>query len=475
MEIVGRQLEQKALRQYATTHKPEFVAVYGRRRVGKTFLIKETFKNDFTFYVAAIANSNLDEQLHNFNVALNQYGNVLYPKATTWFAAFKQLINLLENTKKKGKKVIFIDEMPWMDTHKSRFISALEYFWNSWADTRTDVLLIVCGSATSWIINKLINSRGGLHNRVTRRMHIEPFTLKECEDYFRSNKIALSRYQITENYMIMGGIPYYLSLVEKGKSIAQNIDALFFSKSGALRNEFQNLYVSLFSKHDNHIKVVEALAKKKKGLTRKEIAESTNLLTGGTLTKTLEELEQCNFIDTYIDYDAKSKYQLHQLTDPYTLFYMNYIKAHRNTDENYWSKMIDNAKHRAWSGYAFEQVCLAHKKQIKEKLGISGIISNISSWISKKPANKDSKGAQIDLLIDRNDNLINLCEIKYSKTEFSIDKKYEQALQNKVEIFRQETKTKKAIHITMITTFGLKRTPYFDSIQSEITMDDLFR
>lgn len=474
MKITGRVAEQTALKEYALSDKPEFVAVYGRRRVGKTFLIKETFKNEFAFHVTAIANSNLKEQLHNFNTALNQYGNLFYPQATTWFDAFRQLINLLENTKKKGKKVIFIDEMPWMDTHKSRFINALEHFWNSWADTKPDMLLIVCGSATSWIINKLINSRGGLHNRVTRRMYIEPFTLKECEDYFQNNHIILNRHQIAESYMIMGGIPYYLSLIEKGKSLTQNIDALFFSKNGALRDEFQNLYASLFVNHGNHIRVVEALAKKKKGLNRAEITEITGLSTGGTLTKTLEELEQCGFIEVYNDFDAKSKYQLYQLIDPYTLFYINYIKNQKNPDESFWSKLIDNAQHKAWSGYAFEQVCLKHKKQIKEKLGITGILSTMASWISRKPTN-GSHGAQIDLLINRNDNLINLCEIKYSKTKFSIDKKYDKELQNKVEVFRQETGTKKAIHTTMITTYGVKRNAYYGNIQSEVTMDDLFR
>lgn len=474
MRIVGRLTEQTALKEYISSNKPEFVAVYGRRRVGKTFLIKETFKNEFTFHVTAIANSNLKEQLYNFNTALNQYGDVFYPQAATWFDSFRQLINLLENTKKKGKKVIFIDEMPWMDTHKSRFINALEHFWNSWADAKPDILLIVCGSATSWIINKLINSRGGLHNRVTKRMYIEPFTLKECEEYFHSNNIVLTRYQITENYMIMGGIPYYLSLIEKGKSLTQNIDTLLFSKNGALRYEFQNLYASLFTNYDNHIKVVEALAKKKKGLTRAEITEITNLSTGGTLTKILEELEQCGFIDTYKDFGAKSKYQLYQLVDPYTSFYINYIKTQKNPDENFWSKLIDNAQHRAWSGYAFEQVCLAHQKQIKEKLGIAGILSNITSWKSKKSTD-GNRGAQIDLLIDRNDNLINLCEMKFSKTEFSIDKKYNEELQNKVEVFRRETETNKAIHITMVTTHGVKRNSYYGNIQSEVTMEDLFR
>lgn len=465
--------EQKSLKEYASSDNPEFLAVYGRRRVGKTFLIKETFKNDFTFHVTAIANSSLKEQLYNFNASLNKYGGVFYPQVTTWFDSFRQLINLLENSNKKGKKVIFIDEMPWMDTHKSRFINALEHFWNSWADSRPDILLIVCGSATSWIINKLINSRGGLHNRVTKRMYIEPFTLRECEEYFRNKNIVLSRYQIIENYMIMGGIPYYLSLLEKGKSLPQNIDLLFFAKNGALRNEFNNLYASLFQNYENHIKVVQALAKKTKGLTRAEITKETGLTTGGTLTKTLEELEQCGFITPYRSLEAKSKYQLYQLVDPYTLFYINYIQNQRVTDENFWSNIIDNSKHRAWSGYAFEQVCLAHIKNIKNKLGIAGIMTTTASWKSKK-AGEGEKGAQIDLLIDRNDNLINICEMKYSKGEFVISKSYDEELRNKKDAFIRETNTDKAIHLTMVTTYGVKQNLYYNTIQSEVTADDLF-
>jgi len=392
---------------------------------------------------------------------------------TTWFDAFRQLINLLENSNKKGKKVIFIDEMPWMDTHKSRFINALEHFWNSWADSRPDILLIVCGSATSWIMNKLINSRGGLHNRVTKRMYIEPFTLRECEEYFRNKNVVLNRHQIIENYMIMGGIPYYLSLMEKGKSLPQNIDLLFFAKNGALRNEFNNLYASLFQNYENHIKVVQALAKKTKGLTRAEITKETGLTTGGTLTKTLEDLEQCGFITPYRSLEAKSKYQLYQLVDPYTLFYINYIQNQRVTDENFWSNIIDNSKHRAWSGYAFEQVCLAHIKQIKNKLGISGIITATASWKSKK-AGEGKKGTQIDLLIDRNDNLINICEMKYSKGEFVISKSYDEELRNKKDAFIRETNTDKAIHLTMVTTYGVKPNLYYNTIQSEVTADDLF-
>ncbi|GHS96209.1 ATPase [Bacteroidia bacterium] len=470
MKIIGRKEEQKSLTEYIESGSPEFVVVYGRRRVGKTFLIKEFFNNRFSFYLTGLANTGTKKQLRNFNTSMQKYGKMPYPVANTWFDAFEQLIHLLEHSSKKGKKVVFFDELPWLDTARSGFITALEHFWNGWASSRPDILLIVCGSATSWMINKLIKNHGGLHNRVTQRMVIEPFTLNECEEFYHENNIVMNRYQMLESYMIVGGIPYYLSLMKKGFSLAQNIDALCFAKKGALQEEFSSLYASLFRHSENHVKVVEVLGKKAKGLTREEIIKASKLQ-GGGLTKTLEELEQCGFIRKYNAFDKKNKYSLYQLIDFYTLFYLNYIRHHKHGDEHFWTNFVDNAQHRAWSGYAFEQVCLMHIKQIKSKLGIAGVLTYTASWRSQK----SDPGAQVDLLIERNDNVINLCEMKYALKEFTIDKKYEENLRNKKAAFIEETKTRKSIHLTMVSTYGVKRNEYSGIIQSEIKMDDLFR
>ncbi len=471
MQIVGRNKEQEAIKEYVNSENPEFVAVYGRRRVGKTFLIKEFFKNNFTFYLTGLANTRMQMQLRNFNAAMQKYGGMPYPTVDTWFDAFGQLVHLLEHSRKRGKKVIFFDELPWIDTHRSGFTAALEHFWNNWASTRSDILLIVCGSATSWMINKLIKNRGGLHNRVTRRMLVEPFTLAECEEFYKKNHIVMSRYQMVESYMILGGIPYYLSLMDKSRSLAQNIDALCFTKNGALKDEFASLYASLFKHSENHVKIVKTLAKKVKGMTRDEIITNTRLPDGGGLTKTLEELEQCGFIRKFNAYDKKSKCQLYQLIDFYTLFYLNFISHNKYGDDHFWTNFIENARHRAWSGYAFEQVCLAHISQIKGKLGISGVLTHVASWRSQQ----SNPGAQIDLLIDRNDHVINLCEMKYAQTTFTIDKKYDENLRNKREVFIKETKTRKTVHLTMVTTYDVKKNEYSGIIQSEIKMDDLFR
>ena len=469
MKIIGRKKEQHALQQYVESDKPEFVAVYGRRRVGKTFLIKEFFGTSFSFYISGMANATKEEQLDNFNATLISYGNIPYPRVDNWMDAFRQLIHLLENSRKKGKKVIFFDELPWLDTPRSGFITGLEYFWNTWAAARPDILLIACGSATSWMTNKLLKNHGGLHNRVTRRMAIEPFNLAECEDFFQHKNIILNRKSIVECYMIFGGIPFYINMFEKELSLAQNVENLCFKKNGELQDEFSILYSSLFKNSEKYELIIKTLAKKKMGMTREELIQETKLQ-GGGLTTILEELEQCHFIRSYHTYAKKTKERLFQLIDFYSLFYINFIKTAQQNDEHFWTSLLGSAKHRAWSGYAFEQVCMSHAAQIRKKLGISGIVTYSAAWRSKNP----EQGAQIDLLIDRNDGIINLCEMKYADDEFIIDKKTDENLRNKKSAFMRETKTRKTVHFTMVTTYGVKHNEYWGNIQTEVIMDDLF-
>jgi len=448
----------------------EFLVVYGRRRVGKTYLVREFFAEKFCFYLTGLANADTTQQLLNFQLAINEQTNNDFPYESSWLLAFEQLKSVIQRSQQE-KKVIFIDEMPWLDTPKSDFLTAFEHFWNHFCAARNDILLIVCGSATSWLTNKIFNNKGGLHNRVTRQMEIMPFTLSECETYFASKNITFERHQIVESYMILGGIPYYLSLMEKGRSLAQNIDLLLFNRKALLKNEFQNLYASLFRHAENHITVVEALSKKIKGLTRDEISKATRLASGGSLTKVLFELENCGFIRQYQTLDNKTKNALYQLTDFYTLFYFQFIKNQPINDENYWLHTIDSPKHRAWSGFAFERVCMAHAAQIKKALGISGVKTYLFSWKSKDADNQ----VQIDLCIDRNDQIINLCEMKFSVNKFTIDKSYSENLRNKIGAFKTETKTKKAVHLTMITTFGLTENEYaLNLVQNRLTMDVLF-
>ena len=389
---------------------------------------------------------------------------------TNWFKAFEQLILCLEKDK-TPRKVIFMDELPWFDTPKSSFIPALEHFWNSWASAQKDILLIVCGSAASWMINKLINNKGGLHNRVTKRLKIAPFTLQECEQFLQSKNMVLDKYQIIQLYMVLGGIPFYWDDVDTGLSAAQNIEEICFSENGLLKTEFSNLFSSLFNHSDKHESIVNTLAQKAKGLTRAEIIAGTGIPNNGHISELLQELEESGFIRKYKPFGKKLQNSLYQLVDFYTLFYLKFIKDTDALDDNNWLSMIDNPKFRAWSGYAFEQVCLYHLPHIKKALGISGIYTSTSCWRSQT----SEQGAQIDLVIDRRDQVINLCEMKFSIDAYTIDKKYATDLRNKIGTFKTETGTRKSVFLTLITTFGVKQNTHsLGLIQNNITMDALF-
>jgi len=469
--LIGRQDELVRLKELIENRSSSFVAVYGRRRVGKTFLIRNAFSS-FDFQVTGMANVNTATQLSNFHIALKRYDSpsVDRPLATSWLEAFTQLTSLLES-KASEKKIVFLDELPWLDTAGSGFLPALEHFWNSWASARTDILLIVCGSAASWIINKLLNSRGGLHNRVTNRIPLQPFTLKECELFFSSRGATFDRYQIVQLYMVMGGVPFYLSQVDPKLSAAQNIDRLCFTESGILRAEFDNLYHSLFQKAERHVQIIEALSKKAKGLSREDLLKASKMPNGGGTTRILRELEESHFIRKYRAFGKKDKNSIYQLTDFYSLFYLRWIKDYNPSDRDYWISQLDTPNQNIWAGYAFEQVCLEHISKIKQGLSIGGMKTETSAWSGKT----DTSGAQIDLLIDRADRVINICEMKFSIDPFVISKSYAEDLKRKIRVFKEVTKTRKAVHLILITTWGLVRNNYSDMlVQNELKMDALF-
>jgi AAA+ ATPase superfamily predicted ATPase len=471
MKIIGRDEEKQLLKQCMQSGAPEFLAVYGRRRIGKTYLINEYFGEDFAFSVTGLADQDKAAQLKNFCVGLKKYGGG-EPDTDNWYDAFEALIALLEKAPAKGRKIVFFDELPWLDTRKSGFLSALEHFWNGWAASRPEIFLIACGSATSWMIDKLIRNRGGLHNRVTRRMRIKPFTLGETEEYLLYKNINVSRIDIAQAYMVFGGIPFYLNQLEPGRSIAQNIDHLCFEKDSFMRDEFAILYQSLFKNSSKHRKVLEALGAKKNGLLREEILALTGLNSGGGITTALEELEQCGFIEMYNDFSGKNGRYVYQLTDFFTAFYLKFMKKNKQLDTGYWSKTLGSGAYHAWIGPTFEKLCLAHIGKIKAKLSIGGILATTYAWAQIGEDGK--KGAQIDLLIDRSDNIINICECKFVKEEFVIDKDYDEDLRNKIAVFVREVKTRKAPHVTMITTYGVKQNKYSGMAQSEVILDDLF-
>ena len=471
-QIIGRKNELETLERMHNSRKSEFVILYGRRRVGKTFLVNQYFTGRFTFSMTALANSSTQKQLNNFYGSFMAWAPepVNAEGPSNWFAAFQMLMQHISRLP-EGKKVVFFDELPWLDTRGSDFLSALEHFWNSWASQRNDILLISCGSAASWMINKLINNRGGLHNRVTERILLQPFTLAETESFLQSKGAVYDRYQILELYMAMGGVPFYLDNIVTNKSIAQNIDRMFFNPSGILAVEYNNLYRSLFNKYEKHVAIVETLARTSKVMLRQELIEKAKLKSGGSTTAILDELEYSGFIKKYYPFGKTKRDTFYQLIDPFTLFYHAFIHDSKVTGDGAWLSQMDSPKWRAWSGYAFEFLCMYHIQGIKKQLGISGVYTEVSSWRSTKSSN----GAQIDLLIDRNDRIINLCEIKSTKAPYAISHTDADNIANKIAVFREETGTQKTIFMTMITTFGLKRNEYsLRHVQCDLDMNALF-
>ncbi|MBO4379385.1 MAG: ATP-binding protein [Muribaculaceae bacterium] len=469
--LIGRDKEQRRLLNTVKEEESMFIAIYGRRRVGKTYLVRETFNNDFAFHHTGLAKSPMKKQLAAWRLSLREYGMVNPPIPNTWLDAFDLLKGIIRNSKRK-KKIIFIDELPWMDTQRSGFVSALENFWNGWASARKDIVLIVCGSATSWITKKILKNHGGLHNRVNTKIHLQPFSLHECEQYAKHRKLGMNRRQLIEGYMVMGGIPFYWSKLDRSKSLSQNIDSLFFDPDGELYDEFGELYASLFKNPDGYIKVVNTLGTKRVGMSRAELVKECQIQDNGRLTEILDDLESCGFIRKYHAFGFEGKHSIFQLIDSYTLFYYKFIKENRKNDNNYWSRQMASPSYYNWCGLAFERVCLLHVNQIKKALSIFGTISTVCSWRTLTDAN--AKGAQIDLVIDRDDNVIDLCEIKYTKEPYEVPSEEEQKIQNRRSRFISSTRTQKAVHLVLISANGIKRNAYSDEFQAILTAESLF-
>ena len=470
--LIGRTRERHILEEAFHADESKFVAVYGRRRVGKTYLIRESFGSQFTFQHTGYHGGKLADELFEFCTSLREYGLRDFAKPGNWLEAFELLKDVVQNAREK-RKVIFLDELSWMDTNGSDFVMALEGFWNGWASARKDILLIVCGSVTSWMLSRIIHNKGGLYNRLSYRIHLQPFTLGECEALLRSKNIIMNRHQILECYMIMGGIPYYWGFLEKGFSLPQNIDRIFFAKDAPLENEFDYLYAALFRKPEPYLKIVSALGKKKAGMSREELLKTTRMPDSGNFTTKLKELESCGFIRRYHQYGMIERNALYQLIDPFTLFYYKFLEKHP-TDEHFWTNQINTPQVNAWCGLAFERVCLEHIPQMKRALGISGVSSEVFSWSCRRDAEKGVYGSQIDLMIVRKDQVMNLCEMKFSRKKYKVTAKADEEIRRRAVDFRTVTGARYAIHATLVTPYGMADGSYAGQIQNVITADELF-
>ena len=473
--IIGREEEKLLLERITTNKKADLVAVYGRRRIGKTYLIRNCLQKHISFEYSGVHNVETGVQLSRYCQALtNQLNNkIALPIATDWFAAFELTAKLLQKKLRRKKIIFFLDEFPWMQTPKSNFLAAFEQFWNTWACKQSNLAVILCGSAASWMIQNVVRNKGGLHNRITQKIALQPFTLYETEAFLKSRNIQLNRYQVTQLYMAFGGVPHYLEQAAPGLSAAQIIDKACFTKNGFLYNEFTDLYKALFDGADRHFKVIKALAAKPMGLNRNEIIKVCKLQSGGSTTALLEELSASRFITAYIPVGKKIKDSIYKLTDEYSLFYLKFMEANRSGGKGTWTRLSDTPTWKSWSGFAFESICMKHIPAIKTALGISGIYSETAIWKSR--GNSSNDAAQIDLVISRRDNSINLCEIKFYEKPFSIDKKYAAALLQKKYVFQQETKTRKHLFITLISSTGLQPNEHsIGLIDQQLTLDHLF-
>lgn len=470
--IIGRKEEITKLRRAYDSDHSEFVAVYGRRRIGKTYLIRETFGDKFTFQYTGIFKASNREQLYVFYKSLIEQGldsSEAAPK--NWFEAFF-LLQLLITKSEKKRKVIFLDELPWMDARNSRFISAFEHFWNGWASARKDILLIICGSATSWIINKIFRNKGGLYNRVTFKLRLRQFSLHECEEMVKWLKLPFSRNMIMEGYMAMGGVPYYWTKLEPDKSMGMNINNLFFKEEGELHDEFIYIYSSMFNSPEKYIKVVEVLSGKKSGLTRDEIINKAKLDNNGHVSQVLEDLIECGFVRKYCHTDKRLKDALYQLVDCYTLFYYQFVKNAHGIDEDYWVRVMHTPAYNTWCGLAFERVCLLHTRQIKSALGISGIMANLYSWHTKRT--DEHPGVQIDLIIDRSDNVVNVCEMKYAPNGYRLTGEELNKIRNRLSVFSMYLLQSKFAQSVLITSNGVLPNSNSFEFPLQVTGDQLF-
>ncbi|PCH57382.1 MAG: ATPase [Legionellales bacterium] len=481
-KIAGRIAEQQILTAALQSNKAELIALYGRRRIGKTYLVNSFFKDKGLFFeLTGIKDASLKQQLLNFNL---EFSNLFFngkqqTTPSSWLKAFAQLQQQIGNISPEKKIILFFDEIPWLASPRSNFLGALEHFWNRHASRNNNVIVIICGSAASWMIKKIINNKGGLHGRLTRKIRLLPFTLQETKQFLQANNIDLDNKQIIEIYMAIGGVAKYLTFIERGKSSAQIINDICFSPNGALSREFHNLYHSLFNNAENHIKIIIALAQKISGLSKNEIIAKTKINSGGSLTNIMHELERSGFIAKIPMYGKSIYNATYRLIDEFSIFYLSWM-INLNHDLNdvgshYWLQQHAQPKYSTWAGLAFESICLKHLITIKQALGIAAVTSYASSWRYISRSAEDTTGAQIDLVIDRSDNCINLCEIKFSKNKLRIDKNYANNLNHKKAVFQAQTNSRKSLFTTLITTYGTEHNNnYINSVDQELTIDIFF-
>ncbi len=474
-EIAGRKHEISLMRKALDSKEAFLLAVYGRRRIGKTFLIEQVYAGHIQFELIGLHNASLKEQLTNFAISLGAYTKKYQEQGIpgNWLEAFEQLKNYLSSLPANKKQVLFFDEFPWLDSKRSGFLAAFEHFWNSWAVRQSHILVVVCGSAASWMLKKVVHNRGGLHNRITQSIRMLPFTLAETYEFLRLRHVKLGLYDIVQLYMCMGGVPHYLKGAEPGQSAVQIINNLAFNKDGLLAHEHRHLFPSLFSKPQLYEEVIRVLASKRMGITRQQLIDALSVESGGHISTILSDLEECGFIELSWPFDKKTKDALYRINDEYLLFYYRFIEKQGNNRATNWLAESNSSAWKAWAGFAFEGICLKHTEAIKNTMGISGLSTTQAAWIFK--GKEGQPGAQIDMLMDRPDNTITIFEAKFANDVLTLTQSDAAALKRKMNTFKSVTKTKKSLMCCMITPFGVEKNEhYLATVSHQLMLEDLF-
>lgn len=472
--MIGRKKEIEKIERLLASGRSEFLAITGRRRVGKTFLIDAMLGQNYCFSMTGIQNGSMTAQLVNFSVKLSEYNREAPQKTPeNWQMAFLYLKTYLKTLDKEKKQVIFLDELPWIATPKSGFVQMMAHFWNDYLSKEPHFILVICGSATSWISQKIINDPGGLHNRVTENIHLYPFTISETHAFLKNKGLSFSLQDLAKIYMTLGGIPFYLENLRKGESFPAAIERMCFSPNGILHNEYANLFQALFNNADIHQQIVSVLATRHYGMSHTEILSQIGMKQAtGSYQRAMEELIISDFVVENTPFGKKKRGSIYRLVDEFSIFYHRFIKSNKKYTQGIWQQLAESQTYKIWAGYAFETLCTKHIDAIKRALGIAAVYTEIYSL--HIPGTSEAEGLQIDLLIDRKDGCINLCEIKFHSSPFAISKDYYQQLLEKKQRFLDHTHTQKSVFLTFITNHGLAPNAYSKEIvDAEVRLEHL--
>lgn len=467
--FVGRELELKKLRAIGEADEPSIVVVYGRRRVGKTELLEQAFRHRNILKFEGIEGLSEKDQYANAMRQLAKYvGEDLLTKVqiTSW----SEFFDLVARYTKEGTWTIYLEELQWLANYESKLLSELKYAWDNQFRRNPKLLLILCGSAPSFMLEKVVHSKA-LYNRSQHEIHLQELSISETKLFLKNR----SDREIFNAYLSVGGIPEYLKWVDKESSVFQGLCTHAFTSGSFFSREFEKIFTSSLANNKHYREIIETLSRCK-FLSREELAEKLKLTSGGTLSILLTDLEKCGFISKYCPYNLSNSSNVirYAIADNYLHFYFNFIRPIQSKIENGdYNEVPQSAikmdSYAKWLGFAFERWCRKYSRVIAKILGFSGVQYRSGAYFSRA-TNKKDPGYQIDLVFDRADKVYTICEMKYLQSPAGI--KVIGDMERKLSFF--PNKGKNTIHKVLICNEGadtavLNRV-YFDHV---ITYKDL--